>query len=130
MLSYFVHSFNIDCLLGDEVSHERWLHVSSLPADSQLFAVMGRSHWRIENSLHYVLGVAYREDGAQTKMGEGPENRAYFRKLTMTVARTNKESTDSVKSRVKQMAWSEDYLERLLFHSSFASEVPVARSSA
>jgi hypothetical protein len=46
------------------------------------------------------------------------------------VARADKESTDSVKSRVKQMAWSDDYLEHLLFHSSFASEVLAAMPSA
>jgi hypothetical protein len=69
-----------------------------------------------------VLDVAYREDGARIKSGEGPENWGYFRKIAMTVAKADRESKDSVKSRVKQMAWSDDYLERLLFHSSFASE--------
>jgi hypothetical protein len=76
----------------------------------------------IENSLHYVLDVVYREDGARIKSGNAPENWAYFRKIALTVARTDKESKDSVKSRVKQMAWSDEYFERLLFHSSFASE--------
>jgi predicted transposase YbfD/YdcC len=115
--------------VGDKVSPERRLYVSSLPTNPQLFAVTGRSHWGIENSLHYVLDVAYREDGARIKTGEAPENWAYFRKIAMTVVRADKESTGSVKSRVKQMAWSDDYLERLLFHSSFASGVPAAMSS-
>jgi hypothetical protein len=48
----------------------------------------------------------------------------------MTVARGDRGSKDSVKSRVKQMAWSDDYLERLLFHSSFACEIPVDVPSA
>jgi hypothetical protein len=76
-----------------------------------------------------VLDVAYREDGARIKTGEGPENWAYFRKIAMTAARADRGSKDSVKSRVKQMAWSDDYLERLLFHSSFVSEVPPATPS-
>jgi hypothetical protein len=47
----------------------------------------------------------------------------------MTVA--DRDSKDSMKkSRVKQMAWSDDYLERLLFHSSFASEVEAVAPSA
>jgi predicted transposase YbfD/YdcC len=37
---------------GDKVSHERRLYVSSLPPDPQVFAVAGRAHWGIENSLH------------------------------------------------------------------------------
>ncbi|MDR1316012.1 MAG: ISAs1 family transposase [Spirochaetales bacterium] len=116
--------------IGDKVSFERRLYVSSLPPDPELFAVTGRAHWGIENSLHYVLDVAYREDGARIKSGEGPENWGYFRKIAMTVARADRESKDSVKSRVKQMAWSDDYLERLLFHSSFACEAGAAASSA
>jgi predicted transposase YbfD/YdcC len=115
---------------GGKVSLERRLYVSSLPADPQLFAVTGRSHWGIENSLHYVLDVAYREDGARIKTGERPENWSCFRKIAMTVARVDRGLKDSVKSRVKQMAWSDDYLERLLFLSSFASEVSAAMSSA
>jgi hypothetical protein len=95
-----------------------------------VFAVTGRSHRRIENPLHYVLDVAYRENGARIKTGEGPENRAYFRKIAKTVARADKESTDSVKRRVKQMALANDYLERLLSRSSFASGVPPATPSA
>jgi hypothetical protein len=71
-----------------------------------------------------------RETGARIKTGEGPENRGYFRKIGMTVARADRESKDSMKSRVKQTAWSDDYLERLLFHSPFVSEVPAERPSA
>jgi predicted transposase YbfD/YdcC len=108
--------------IGDKVSQERRLYVSSLPPDPQLFALSGRAHWGIENSLHYVLDVVYREDAARIKSGEAPENWAYFRKIAMTVARADTESKDSIKSRVKQMAWSDEYFEGLLFHSSFASE--------
>jgi len=95
--------------------------VSSLDADIDLFAEAVRAHWGIENSLHYVLDVAFREDACRIKSGCAPENWACFRKIAMTVARSDKESTHSVKKRVKQMAWSDAYLERLLFHSSFAS---------
>jgi hypothetical protein len=68
----------------------------------------------------------YREDAARIKSGEGPENWAYFRKTGLTVARAERESRDSIKSRVTQMAWSDEYLERRLFHSSCAFEAPVA----
>jgi hypothetical protein len=89
-----------------------------------LFATSSRAHWGIENSQHQVLDVVFREDAARIKSGEAPENWAYFRKIALTVARADKGSKDSVKSRVKQMAWSDAYFERLLFHSSFASETP------
>jgi predicted transposase YbfD/YdcC len=115
---------------GDKSSHERRWYVSSLPPAPELFAVSGRAHWGIENSLHYVLDVVYREDAARIRSGEAPENWAYFRKIALTVARADTESKDSVKSRVKQMAWSDAYFERLLFHSSFVAEtLPEATSS-
>jgi hypothetical protein len=76
--------------------------------------------------LHYISRLfLYLPDGVRST-----ENWGYFRKIAMTVAKADKESKDSVKSRVKQMAWSDDYLERLLFHSSFACEVPTETSSA
>jgi hypothetical protein len=107
---------------GDKVSPERRLYGSRLPPYPVLFAVTGRAQGGIEHRLQYVLDVAYWEDGARIKSGEGPENGGYFRKITMTVARADRESKDRVKSRVKQMALSDAYLERRLFHSSFASE--------
>ena len=97
-------------------------YISSLNPDPILFATAVRAHWGIENSLHYVLDVAFREDASRIKTGCGPENWACFRKIAMTVARSDKESKKSVKSRVKRMAWSDEYLEQLLFRSSFASE--------
>jgi len=105
-----------------KTSTERRYYVSSLNPDSELFAAAVRAHWGIENSLHYVLDVAFREDACRIKTGAAPENWACFRKIAMTVARSDKQSTNSVKKRVKKMGWSDEYLEQLLFHSSFASE--------
>jgi predicted transposase YbfD/YdcC len=106
----------------EKISNECRYYVSSLNPDPELFATAVRAHWGIENSLHYVLDVAFREDASRIKTGCAPENWACFRKIAMTVARSDKQSTYSMKKRVKQMAWSDEYLEHLLFHSSFASE--------
>ena len=106
----------------EKTTTESRYYISSLTPDPNLFALAVRAHWGIENSLHYVLDVTFREDASRIKTGCGPENWNCFRKIAMTVARSDKESKKSVKSRVKQMAWSDDYLERLLFRSSFGSE--------
>jgi predicted transposase YbfD/YdcC len=107
---------------GDKVSQERrcmypafLLILSCLPYRVERIG-------ELENSLQYVVDVVYREDAARIKSGEAPGNWVYFRKIAMTVARADTESKDSIKSRVKQMAWSDEYFERLLFHSSFTSE--------
>ena len=106
----------------EKTSTECRYYVSSLNPAPELFAAAVRAPWGIENSLHYVLDVAFHEDPFRIKTGAAPENWAWFRKIALTVARSDKQSANSVKKRVKQMAWSDEYLERLLSHSSFASE--------
>jgi hypothetical protein len=76
--------------------------------------------------LHYVLDVAFREDACRIKNGNAPENMAFIRKIALTLARSDTESKSSVKGRIKQLAWSDDYLEQRLFHSVFASEASSA----
>jgi hypothetical protein len=68
--------------------------------------------------------VVFQEDGERIKSGEAPENWAYLRKVGMTVARTDTAWKDCVRNRVNHMAWSDEYFERLLFHSSFISKTP------
>lgn len=106
--------------VAGSVSVERRYYVSSLPADPELFAKASRSHWGIENSLHYVLDVAFREDACSIRNGNAPENMAWMRKFAVTLVRMDKESKRSVKSRIKKLAWSSEYLEYLLFQTSFS----------
>jgi predicted transposase YbfD/YdcC len=99
-----------------------WRHfISSLPADAGQFAKAVRSHWGIENSLHYVLDVSFGEDGSRLRKDKGPENMAILRKVALTAARADTETKNSIIGRRKQTAWSHEYREQLLFQSSFAS---------
>ena len=110
---------------GAKVSVERRHYVSSLPADAELFAFAARAHWGIENSLHSILDVAFREDACQVSHGFSPENLGSIRKLAMTLVRSDEGSKLSIRERLKKLAWSEEYFEQLLFHSVFASELVV-----
>jgi predicted transposase YbfD/YdcC len=106
---------------GEEVKTERRYFVSSLGADEEQFAYAVRAHWGIENRLHYMLDVIYREDACRVRKDYSPRTLALIRKIALTIARSDKESKTSIRGRVQQMAWSEDYLESLLFRSDFAS---------
>jgi hypothetical protein len=88
---------------------------------AEWFAETVREHWGIENSLHYILDVALKEDACRIRKGSSPENMSFIRKIALTIARSDKETKSSVTGRIKQMAWSEEYLEKLLFNSDFAS---------
>jgi predicted transposase YbfD/YdcC len=107
--------------MGNGEKTERRYFISSLDADEKLFAHAVRSHWGIENRLHYMVDVIYREDACQVRKDWSPRTLGLIRKIALTIARSDKESKTSVRGRVQQMAWSEDYLERLLFHSDFPS---------
>ena len=106
---------------GEECKTERRYFVSSLEADEDVFAHAVRAHWGIENGLHYMLDVIYREDACRVRKDYSPRTLGLIRKIALTIARSDKESKTSIKGRVQQMTWSEDYLESLLFHSDFAS---------
>jgi predicted transposase YbfD/YdcC len=105
-----------------KVTYERRHFVSSLPANADEFAKAVRGHWGIENSLHHVLDVAFTEDASRIRTDKAPENMAFIRKIALTIARSDIESKSSIAGRIKQMAWSEDYLEQMLFASPFASQ--------
>ena len=105
----------------EETKTERRYFVSSLCADEELFAHAVRAHWGIENRLHYMLDVIYREDASRVRKDYSPRTLALIRKIALTIARSDKESKTSIRGRVQQMGWSEDYLESLLFRSDFAS---------
>ena len=68
-----------------------------------------------------MLDVVYREDACRVRKDHSPRTLGLIRKIALTVARSDKESKTSIRGRVQQMAWSENYLESLLFHSDFAS---------
>jgi len=68
-----------------------------------------------------MLDVIYREDAYRVRKDHSPRTLALIRKIALTIARSDKESKTSVRGRVQQMTWSEDYLESLLFRSDFAS---------
>lgn len=106
-----------------EVKTERRVFISSLSIeDYELFAKSIRAHWGIENTLHYVLDVAFMEDRCRIKSEKGPENMAIFRKIAYTIARADTESKSSMRGRIREMGWDNDYMEKMLFTSSFASE--------
>ena len=77
------------------------------------FARAVRSHWGIENRLHWVLDVVFRDDLARLRTGHGPENMAIIKHMAINLVRQAKPTT-SLKNRRKLAAWNPDYLETLL----------------
>jgi predicted transposase YbfD/YdcC len=98
---------------GGKVSRERRYFLSSAPLDAGLFARAVRCHWHIENRLHWVLDVVFRDDLCRLRTGHGPQNMATVRHMAMNLVRTAS-GRHSLKVRRKRAAWNVTYLETLL----------------
>lgn len=93
--------------------HERRYYISSARLDAKTFAFAVRSHWGVENRLHWVLDVVFHDDLNRLRSGHGPQNMAVVRHMAMNLIREPKDR-HSLKNRRKLACLNDDYLERLL----------------
>ena len=99
-------------------SVERRYYLSSLPsqeaADAATFARAVRGHWGIENGLHWVLDMAFREDECRVRKDHAPENLATLRHLALNLLRQERSAKVGVKARRMKAGWDLRYLEKVL----------------
>jgi len=96
-------------------SHEKRYYISSLECDAKKFGNAVRSHWGIENSVHWVLDIAFREDESRIRKGAAPENFAAIRHIALNLLRNNKTFKGSVKTKRLNAAMDTKYLENVMF---------------
>lgn len=89
-------------------------YLSSLPGNAKTIAHAVRSHWGIENQLHWVLDVAFREDENRTRRGHSAENLALIRKLALNLLRQEPTRKHGIKASRLRAGWDTDYLLRVL----------------
>lgn len=100
--------------VNGQASTERRYFISSLSPDAQRAAEIVRSHWGIENSLHWVLDVAFREDDSRVRAGNAPENLALIRKLTHNLLKHETTLKRGIKTKRLVAAWDRKYLLKIL----------------
>ncbi len=87
--------------------------ISSLPCNAQRLAQAVRSHWAIENCLHWVLDVTFDEDHCRVRKDHGAANLGGLRRLAVTLLK--KEPTrESVATKRLRAAWDVNYLAKVL----------------
>ena len=91
---------------------ERRYYITSLPLDSERITETIRSHWGIENNLHWQLDVSFNED-SQKKKKNAAQNFSLLNKIAMTQLKNNKRKA-SLKSKRKMAGWSDEFLAELL----------------
>ncbi|MGV3630917.1 MAG: ISAs1 family transposase [Bacteroidota bacterium] len=85
-------------------------YITSLETDVENIANSIRSHWGIENSLHWMLDVAFSEDSGRKKNKNAALNFSIVSKIALTIIKKDTETKVGVKSRRKIAAWDDDYL--------------------
>lgn len=103
---------------GEQQKQTRY-YISSLRADAASFNACIRSHWGIENHLHWTLDVVFSEDESRKRAGYAAENFALITRLALNLLKADKISKISMKNKRHKAAWSNDYVIRLLTQSKF-----------
>jgi predicted transposase YbfD/YdcC len=100
--------------IGESLSVETRYYLSSLPNDAKLLNAAVRSHWGVENSLHWVLDVTFQEDRSRIKKENAPENFGLLRRLALCLLKKESSSKRSIKGKRLRASWDEGYLQRVL----------------
>ena len=100
--------------IGGQRSVERRHYLSSLPLGVEAFARAVRGHWGVENKLHWVLDVCFREDQSRARAGFAAENLATLRRLALNLLRQEKTKKRGIKGKQLNAGWDHAYLLKLL----------------
>ena len=97
---------------GGQVSIEQRYFITSL-GDVKLFQRAVRSHWGIENGLHWRLDVTFREDDSRIRRGNGAHNIGVIRHVAMNLLKREKTKISYRKKRIRR-ALNDDFRDKLL----------------
>lgn len=103
--------------IGDTTTTEQRYFISSLPPNAKEIAQAIRSHWAIENSLHWVLDVTLGEDNSRVRKDNAPENMAMIRHIILNLlrnAKTQFRKDMSLKGLQKKAGWGNATLDLIL----------------
>lgn len=98
---------------GQSTSEKRF-YISSLKDSPEQFLGKIRSHWAIENSLHWTLDMVFNEDQNRSRKNYSQENFAIIRHIALNLIRKNKNPKKSIKITRKSIGWNETQLIKLL----------------
>jgi predicted transposase YbfD/YdcC len=99
---------------GEQVSTERRYSIMSLAGDAQAFGAAVRSHWSVENGLHWVLDMAFQEDASRMRKDHSQPNFVVLRHMALNLLKQEPTAKCGIKARRLKAGWSEDYLRQVL----------------
>jgi predicted transposase YbfD/YdcC len=100
---------------GTDKTAERYFLMSQAYSPKDVLRIV-RTHWTIENSLHWPLDVVLDEDLARNRKDNAPANLAVLRRLALNVARAHPDNTTSLRGKLKRAGWNDTFLFELVHH--------------
>jgi predicted transposase YbfD/YdcC len=100
--------------IGEKAEIETRYFISSMESDAQKILKVKRSHWGIENRLHWVLDIAFNEDHSRVRKDNAPQNFAVLRHMALNLLKQEKTAKGGIKAKRLQCGWNVDYLLKVL----------------
>ncbi len=89
-------------------------YISSLETSTEYFQRVIRSHWGIENKLHWTLYVAFSEDASRKRIGNSAQNFSMITKIALNLLKNEKTAKQGVKGKRLKAGWDNQYLLKIL----------------
>lgn len=99
---------------GEDVTRKTRYYITSLGNDAQQALSAARGHWCVENQVHWILDVVFREDHSRIRKGNGAQNFAILRRLALSLLQRERSAKVGVKAKRLKAALNEDYLLKVL----------------
>jgi len=99
--------------IGTKTECETRFYVTSSDLRADKIGAVVRDHWAIENSLHWVMDMTFRDDECRIRTQNAPENVVTLKHMAVNLAR-RKKGKDSVRLALKTAAWDDDFLAKLI----------------
>ena len=99
--------------IAQKILDKKAPYISSLVAEAEFMAGAIRDHWGVENSLHWVMDMVFRDDECRIRKKNAPANFATIKHVASNLLRLSK-GKRSMRQKRHQAAWNEDYLFELI----------------
>lgn len=99
--------------IGDKIETETRFYITSLNLIAAIIGPIIRSHWAIENSLHWVLDMIFRDDECRVRTENAPANFTTLKHMALNLIR-KAPGKDSLRLRRKVAVWDDDFLASLI----------------
>lgn len=100
--------------LADKTERDTRYFIASLPPDPMHVLQVVRAHWQIENSFHWVLDIAFREDESRVRKDHGPRNFALLRRFALNLLKQEPALKVGIKAKRLRAGWDAPYLRKVL----------------